>query len=390
MPKLPRASALAALALAASPAFAGGIDGDEIRLGLITDLSGPIVEYGNESRNAAMMAVEEINAAGGVHGRRINLIVEDHGYEPRRAMLAVQKLINQDDVFAIVGNLGTATNMAVLPTLLENGVYNFMPQGASPALYDPPDRYKVALAPSYTEMAVDSLSWMFAQHPYERLCVLYQDDDYGRESLHGVEVFAEQRGIAIAEKVSYKRAATDFSSQVARLKAADCDIVQNSSTVRELVASVTEANKTQFKPVWIGTAANYAVQAPGLGGEGMEGIYTSYFFPIPYADSENAALAGWTKRYIDKYGTAPGMYSMYSYFTIHTFAKVAEAAGEDLNDDSFAAALEATKLPPGELGTPGFDISADNRLFNSRVRMAQIRDGRWVTISDWLPSARED
>ena len=81
---------------------------------------------------------------------------------------------------------------------------------------------------------------------------------------------------------------------------------------------------------------------------------------------------------------------MYSYYTIHTFAKIAAAAGADLDDDSFAAALEATKLPPGELGTPGFDISADNRLANAHVRMARIENGKWVTISDWLPSVSAD
>lgn len=382
--------AAAVVALATAPALSRGVDDGEIRIGFITDLSGPVIEYGNEARNAAMMAVEEINAAGGVHGRKLKLIVEENGYEPRKAMLAAQKLVNQDDVMAILGHLGTATNMAVLPMLLENKVYNFLPQGGSPAFYDPPDRYKIGLSPSYTQVAFDAMTWMYAEKPYERICALYQDDDYGRESLEGVEIFATKNDITIAEKVSYKRGATDFSSQIARLNAAKCDFVHNSTTVRELVASVAEANKVGFKPTWLGTVANYSIQAAQLGGDNMEGIYNYYVFPIPYVDSENEGLARWAKTYVDRFGSQPGIFSMYSYYAVQVFAKVAEAAGPDLTDDSFAAALESTKIPPSDMGVPGFDISADNQLATSAVRMVQMRNGKWVEISDWLPAGKLD
>ena len=93
-----------------------GVTDTEIVLGTITDLSGPVANYGKESRNGMNMAVDEINAKGGVQGRKIRLLVEDHGYEPKRAVLAAQKLIQQDGVFAILGHLGTPTNMAALPS----------------------------------------------------------------------------------------------------------------------------------------------------------------------------------------------------------------------------------------------------------------------------------
>src|SRR4051812_4048217 len=82
-----------------------GVSDSEIVLGTITDLSGPIANYGKESRNGMNMAVEEINARGGIQGRKIRLVVEDHGYEPKRAVLAAQKLVTQENVFAILGHL---------------------------------------------------------------------------------------------------------------------------------------------------------------------------------------------------------------------------------------------------------------------------------------------
>ena len=160
------ATALLCGATGLAQAQGKGVTDNEIVLGTVTDLSGPIANYGKESRNGMNMAVEEINAKGGIHGRKIKLLVEDHGYEPRRAVLAAQKLITQGNVFAILGHLGTATNMAALPFLLENKVFNFMPQGASRELYDPPSPYKVALAPSYFSMSASTLDFMMKKKAY--------------------------------------------------------------------------------------------------------------------------------------------------------------------------------------------------------------------------------
>lgn len=104
-------------------------------------------------------------------------------------------------------------------------MFNFMPQGASPALYEPPSPYKVALAPSFFTMSSSTLDFIMKKKSYKRIGILYQDDDYGREALEGVEAHLKAKGLALVEKTSYKRGATEFSSQMAKLKAANCDLV---------------------------------------------------------------------------------------------------------------------------------------------------------------------
>nr|MBF0685599.1 ABC transporter substrate-binding protein [Pseudomonas sp.] len=142
------ATGVLAMAAASASWAAQGVSDTEIVLGLNTDLSGPVANYGKESRNGMNMAVEQINERGGIHGRKIRLVVEDHAYDPRKAIMAAQKLVHQDQVFAVLGTLGTATSMASLPILVDSKVFSFMPQGASKGLYDPPSPYKVALSPS--------------------------------------------------------------------------------------------------------------------------------------------------------------------------------------------------------------------------------------------------
>lgn len=361
-----------------------GVTDSELVLGLITDLSGPIANYGKESRNGMNMAVDEINAKGGIQGRKIKLLVEDHGYEPKRAVLAAQKLVTQDGVFAILGHLGTATNMAALPFLIENKVFNFMPQGASSALYDPPSPYKIALAPSYFSMSASSLDYLMKKKPYKRVGVIYQDDDYGREAYEGVEAYLKAKGTPLVEKTSYKRGATDFSSQMAKLKAADCDLVFNASTLREFIGSVGEARKIGFNPDFLGTAANYSQQVPVLGGAAMEGVYGATFIALPYADDPNPAVRDWFAAYKKRFNEDPGLYSMYSYYAMTTFAKAADKAGKNLTPESFNTAMEATKLGPDVLGNPGFNVSKDNRLSNQKVRVTQLVKGKWNLVSEFL------
>src|SRR5690606_28268011 len=112
-----------ALALALSTPLAlaqgQGVGKDEIVVGSIQDLSGPLAGFGKQVRLGMMLRVDELNEQGGVNGRKMRLIVEDSGYDPRRAVLAAQKLVNQDKVFAVIGHIGTAPNMAAMPIQFE-------------------------------------------------------------------------------------------------------------------------------------------------------------------------------------------------------------------------------------------------------------------------------
>jgi branched-chain amino acid transport system substrate-binding protein len=104
-----------------------GVTDTEILLGSHTDLSGPTAIWGVGSINGARMRFDEVNAAGGIHGRQIRLIVEDQGYQVPRAIQAANKLLHRDKVFAIIFALGTQINNTVLPSQMEAGIPNFFP-----------------------------------------------------------------------------------------------------------------------------------------------------------------------------------------------------------------------------------------------------------------------
>src|SRR3954467_7054823 len=143
--------ALAAV-LATIPAFAQqqGVSKDQILIGTIQDLSGPLAGYGKQARNGMQLRIDELNEQQGtIHGRKIRLVVEDNGYDPKRAVLAAQKLVNQDKIFLMAGHIGTAQNMAAMPVQFEKGVVNFMPITGPREVSEPLHKLKYSFAATY-------------------------------------------------------------------------------------------------------------------------------------------------------------------------------------------------------------------------------------------------
>ncbi len=169
----------AAVVLAQAPTQ--GISKNEITLGAIVDLSGPIAGFGKQTRNGMLMRVNELNEQGGVNGRKIKLVIEDASYDPKKAVLAAQKLVNQDKVFAVVGNLGTAQNLAAMPVQFEKNVINFFPLSGAREMFEPPNRLKYAFMTPYFDQLRIATSRLVKENGAKKVCTVYQDDEASQQ-----------------------------------------------------------------------------------------------------------------------------------------------------------------------------------------------------------------
>ncbi len=374
----------AAGAMALSPAQAQqGVTADEILVGTIQDLSGPLAGYGKDLRNGMLMRVDEANEKGGVHGRKLRLQVEDSGYDPRRAVLAAQKLVNQDGIFVMAGSLGTGVNNAMLPIVLKKGLVNFFPAALSRDMYEPLHPQKFAFLSSYYEQIVPAVARLYKEKQSARPCIIYQDDEYGLEILRGAEAGLKNIGVELVERTSYKRGATDFSSQVARLKGADCDFVVMGTLIRETVGTINEMNKLGFKPVTLGAFGTYTDLIHKLGGPGMDGFYSTMTVQHPYEDTAPAAIRPWMDGYRAKFKEAPTAYSIYGYAILDRLVLALDQAGQKLDSESLIKAIEAMKTPVDQFGTPELSFGPDKHLGSNLARLSQILDGRWKVVLDY-------
>lgn len=377
---------LAAIALAATGfPLAGqaqqGVTDKEILLGTIQDLSGPLVAYSKETLNGMNMRIEETNASGGISGRMVRLLVEDFGYDTKRAMLDAQKLAQSDKIFAVVGSMGTTIALTTQQVFMDAGVVNLFPLGSARGLYDPPEPLKFAFSVPYFQQGkviVKALNGLRAERKW---CSLVQDDDLGSELMAGVDAAMKEIGKAVAERTTYKRGATDFSSQVARLKGASCDTVVLGTTLRETAGTLNEAKKIDFAPDFVGTSAAYSNLLIKLGGPVTEGVMASHSAPQPYPDGD---AKEWFAAYKAKYNEDPGQFAVMGYAIMDWTLKTMVKVGPDLTADRFVATLESTTFPRDKLGFDKMTFSKTKHLGSEAVRIDRVTNGKWVSITDFI------
>ncbi|WP_304309092.1 ABC transporter substrate-binding protein [Pseudacidovorax intermedius] len=378
--------ALAACGLA--PAQTQGVTKDEILVGTLQDLSGPLAGYGKDLRNGMQMRIAEANDKGGVHGRKLRLLVEDSGYDPKRAVLATQKLVNQDRIFVMAGSLGTGVNNAALPVLASKNTLNFFPAALSRDMYEPVSKLKFAFLSSYYDQIAPAAARLYREKKAARPCIIYQDDEYGLEILRGTEAGLKTVGAELVEKTSFKRGATDFSSQVARMKAAGCDFVVTGTLIRETVGTLNEARRIDFNPTFLGAFGTYTDLIHKLGGKPMDGFYSTMTVQHPYEDTVSDALKPWLTAYRGRFNEAPSAYSIYGYVIADRLVQALDKAGAQPDTDSLARAVEAMKTPADMFGVPELSFAPDRHLGSNKARLSQIQDGRWKVVLDYDQMAR--
>ena len=382
--------ALAALALASTLAGAQqqGVSKTEILVGTIQDLSGPLAGYGKQARNGMQLRIDELNEQqGSINGRKVRLIAEDDGYDPKKAVLAAQKLVNQDKVFIIAGHLGTATNMAAMPVQFEKGVVNLFPITAAREMYEPLHKLKYSFAATYYDQIRLALPKLAKEKSAKKICTIYQDDDFGLEVLRGAEAGLKSMNMELAEKTSYKRGATDFSSQVAKMKASGCELVVLGTIIRETIGTIAESRKTGFNPTFLGSSAVYTDLIHKLGGKAMDGLYGTMTVQNPYLDEASQPIRFWATKYKTKYNEDPTVFSVYGYIILDQFIQAAKKAGPNLTTDTFVKAMDSMTFEPDMFGSPKSSYTATKRLGNDLSRLSQIADGKWKVVSDYVKPA---
>jgi len=381
------AAASAALALRPGMAHATqGVSKSEIVIGSLLDLSGPLVTLGKPVQNGMNMRVEQINAAGGIHGRMLKIMIEDVAYDPKKAVLAAQKLLTRDKIFAMIGSLGSVVSLSTIPLCLERNVPHLFPITAHRGNYEPLNKLKFASFAPYTDTTAAGLRELHKIKPFKRVGILYQDDEYGLEVLKGTETALKDLGLSLVEKTTYKRGATDFSSQMQKLRAANPDLIVLGTIVRETIASMATARQLGYSGEFFGSSAAYMPVVAKAGGKAVEGLFAMSEIATPYRDDpkNNKLLNDWMDQYKERFKEDADLWAVAGWLLIDMFAKAAEKAGPNLTTESFVKTLENMTYPRSFLGSPDYNWTPTRHLGNTQMRVAQIQNGRWTTVSDFV------
>jgi branched-chain amino acid transport system substrate-binding protein len=387
--------AVSALALTHLPAAAqtkvtnDGISASEIVIGTHQDLSGPIKGWGVPVSNGMKMAIEEINAAGGVQGRKIKLVLEDSGYDPKKAVLATQKMVERDKIFAMVGPMGSPTVLAAQDILLEAGVLQLFPLTAAEFTFKfdpakPQERLKFNNLLPYVESTRAAVKYMMEQKKFQKPCIMYQDDEYGKNVLDGFTQQLDVMKLKAASVTSYKRGASDFSAQIAKMKSDSCDMVLLGAVLREPIGAMGEAKKLGWDVTFLGATPVNVLEVPALGKEAVEGLYAASGFEIPYEDTAKGKVKDWLVNYKKMFNADANTQAIIGYNAVQTFAFYANKAGKDLTGQKMLDALESGDKFQDIFSSPPTVFSKTNHLATTITQVQQIKNGRWVLVKDGL------
>jgi branched-chain amino acid transport system substrate-binding protein len=377
------AAAVLAVAATAASADTRGVTKTEILLGMHTDLSGVAATYGVSSSNAVKMRFEESNAAGGMHGRKVTVIVEDHGYQVPKAVQACNKLINRDMVFAFVAPLGTPMNNACFKEQLAAGVANLFPLSAARSMYEPFDRLKFYGAASYVDQIRSAVNYFVKEKGKKAVCVMYQDTDFGKEIVVGAELQTKQLGINIVEMAAHKPTDQDFTASLTKLKGAGCDLVLMGTIVRDSIVPYVTARKMGWTDAdFVGSAASYDLVVGAA--QGMDGFYAMGLTEMPYADSAVATVRAFVASYKAKYNIDPNIGAVYGYVAADLVATGLKNAGAELTLDSFVAGMEAIRKYHDIFAGPEVSFGPGVRQGANSSFLAEVKGGRWNRVTQPL------
>ena len=375
--------AIAVAVLAAAPgAFAQqrGVTPTEVTFGMHTDLSGVAATYGVSSSNGVKMRFEEVNSAGGIAGRKLKVIVEDQGYQVPKAVQACNKLINRDKVFAFVAPLGTPMNNACFKDQFAAGVPNLFPLSAARSMYEPFERLKFYGAASYVDQIRAGIQYFVKNKGVKRVCVMYQDTDFGKEILEGAEQQTKKLGIQIVEKTAHKPTDSDFTAPITKLREAKCELIAMGTIVKDSIVPYTTARKAGWNDViFLGSAAVYDLvvgKAPG-----MDGFYGMGLTEMPYADSEHPKVKAFVEAYKKKWNIDPNIGAVYGYVAADLTVQGLINAGKDLTTDSFVKGLEAIKDYHDIFNGPPVSFGPNIRQGANSSFLAEVKGGRWTRVT---------
>jgi ABC-type branched-subunit amino acid transport system substrate-binding protein len=361
---------------AAPPALAeDGVSNDRILLGQSVALTGPAAQLGIQMRNGIKAYFDYVNANGGVHGRKLELITLDDGYEPARCAPNTHRLIEQDKVFALIGYVGTPTMAAAYPIHTKAKVPLVGPFTGAELLRVPFNRYIFHVRASYydeTEKIVEQVVSIGGKN----IAVFYQDDAYGQAGLKGTEIAMTKRGLKISALGTVQRNTVKVEEAVKKINAAKPDAVVMISaytSIAEFVRQMKRAgsNATFYNVSFVGSTA----LSKALGDEGV-GVAISQVVPFPWG------LALPVVREYQRLSAKDG-HTDYNFTAIEGFlvAKVfvegLERTGRNLTRESFINAME--KMHDYDLGGFYIGYSPTNHAGSKFVDLTIIgRGGKFL------------
>lgn len=372
--------AMAMIGFSISAAAMQGVSDDEIVIGTHTALSGPVAGWGLSVSQAVRLRFDEVNAAGGIHGRKIKYIVEDSQYQVPIAVQKANKLINRDKVFALLASLGTPMNNAVFKLQLPKDIPSLFPYTLARSMVEPFHPLKFSLASSYYDQHRAAVKYFVEERGKKNVCLMYVDTDFGEETYAAVTDQLKAMNMSLVAETTHKASETNFVGAITKLRNAKCDVVMLGTIIRDTILSVATARKMGWNVDMVGNTAACNQVVASKGGKALDGFYAVSGLEIAYKDQlDNERAKAFFKNYEERYGSVPGGQAQVGYMAADMTVIALQNAGRNLTAEKFVEGMEAIDNYPSIFGGPTRSFGPDKHAAATESVLLVVKDGRWVS-----------
>ena len=376
-------TAAIAAAMAAIPAYAEqGVTDSEILIGSNSDLSGPFAAFGAPAVKAAQLVFDEVNEAGGIHGRQIRFIVEDHGYQMPKAIQSMNKLVNGDKVFAMLLSLGTPMNIAAFELQDAKNIPNVFPLSNAREMAEPFSPLHYTGTSSYYNQIRTGVTYLAEQEGVSNVCAMYLPTDFGKDIEEAAKsISAETEGLNFVSETTHRPDDADFVGALQKLNADGCQIVALALGIRQTITVSGTAKALGLSDMlFLNSAAGFHTLMAKAPGGVSEGLYAAAGWADLLSRMDQPEVQEFVGRYTEATGEElPGTGALLGHSGAVTMVRALEEAGSDLTAESFRMAMESLNYEDVVAGN-FVSYSATDHQGADEVIISVIRDGNWVEI----------
>jgi branched-chain amino acid transport system substrate-binding protein len=363
-----------------------GVTADTISIGAFGPITGPAAYIGLAGRDGANLAIKEINAAGGINGRKLSMTFEDDGHSPTKALAAVKKLIDQDHVFTIFCVAGSNGTLGTIDFVRENGRVMYVSFASAPGVTWPFARNMfrggTTEVPRYGELYAEYL------HDYlkaTKIAILNGREEYPKNE--GDALTAQLKNwyqVAPVKRAEFNIGDKDFTPQLLEVQGANPQVIAIFGNPAEAAIAMRQAKELGMNQAFfLGTTMvdqnllNVAKQAA----EGASGFALLPLLPSSSNPEMKSWVAKWKQEYPNLPAGRPNVFDILSYSDIYVVADALKRAGRDITTDKFIDALEAThEYSVGAIASPR-TFTKKHHIGNLRLQAMQVKNGEWEPVA---------
>jgi branched-chain amino acid transport system substrate-binding protein len=363
-----------------------GVTPDSVAIGAFGPITGPAAYIGLAGRDGANLAIKEINAAGGINGRKLSMMFEDDGHSPTKALAAVKKLIDQDHVFMIFCVAGSNGTLGAIDFVRENGRVMFVSFASAPGVTWPFARNMfrggTTEVPRYGELYAEYL------HDYlkaTKIAILNGREEYPKNE--GDALTAQLKNwyqTAPVKRAEFNIGDKDFTPQLLEIQGADPQVIAIFGNPAEAAIAMRQAKELGMnQQFFVGTTMvdqsllNVAKQAA----EGASGFALLPLLPSSSNPEMKSWVAKWKQEYPNLPTGRPNVFDVLSYSDMYAVADALKRAGKDLSTDKLIDALEATHdYRSGAIASP-LTFTKKHHIGNLRLQAMQVKNGEWEPVA---------